>query len=51
MLNIYNKGTIKDTYYNKLLFNKKIALVGPSSNTTNTKQFDKIESKRYWETN
>ena len=44
MLNIYNKGTIKDTYYNKLLFNKKIALVGPSSNTTNTKQFDKIES-------
>lgn len=44
MLNTYNKSLIKDTYYNKLLSNKKVALVGPSSNTLHTKQFDKIES-------
>jgi hypothetical protein len=44
MLNIYNKSTIKDYNYAKLLLNKKVALVGPSSNTLNTKQLDKIES-------
>ena len=44
MLNIYNKTTVKDYSYHKLLLNKKIALVGPSSNTINTKQCDKIES-------
>ena len=44
MLNIYNKSNIKDNNYAKLLYNKKIALVGPSSNTLNTKQLDKIES-------
>jgi hypothetical protein len=44
MLNRYNRSTIKDYNYNKLLHNKTVALVGPSSNTLNTKQFDKIES-------
>lgn len=44
MLNKYNKSLNKDTYYNKLLSNKRVALVGPSSNTSHTKQGDKIES-------
>lgn len=44
MLNIYNKSSVKDYNYNKLLHNKRVALVGPSSNTTNTKQGDLIES-------
>ena len=36
---VSNKSSIKDYNYAKLLLNKKVALVGPSSNTLNTKQY------------
>lgn len=44
MLCTYNKSIINDKNYYNFLYNKRIALVGPSSNTLNTNQGDLIDS-------
>ena len=44
MLSSYNKSIINDKNYYNFLSDKRIALVGPSSNTLNTNQGDLIDS-------
>ena len=44
MISTYNKSIINDKQYYNFLYNKRIAIVGPSNNTLNTNQGKLIDS-------